>query len=89
MLCGDISVQPVCQPRAGGVAIQFVEFASGKRLGLDDERGNELQFEVADQSLGRAGPRIITYSVDSPVVYSPMQYSISCRWPLLFSTTRM
>src|SRR5262249_47981917 len=45
--CDDISVQPVCHLRAGGGASQLVEFVSGERLGLDDERGEELGFDVA------------------------------------------
>src|SRR5207247_1218161 len=43
----DISVQPVCHLRAGGGASQLVKFVSGERLGLDDERGEELRFDVA------------------------------------------
>ena len=31
----------------GGGASQPVEFVSGQRLGLDDERGEELRFDVA------------------------------------------
>src|SRR2546425_144853 len=47
MLCDDIRVQPFCHLRAGGGASQLVEFVSGERRGLDDERGQELRFDVA------------------------------------------
>jgi hypothetical protein len=47
MFCDDISVQPVCHLRAVCGASQRVEFVRGKRLGLDDERGDELRFDVA------------------------------------------
>ena len=47
MLCDDIGVQPFCHLRAGGGASQLVEFVSGERLGLDDERGEVLRFDVA------------------------------------------
>jgi hypothetical protein len=47
MLRDDIRVEPICHLRAGGGSSQLVEFASGERLGFEDERGEELRFNVA------------------------------------------